>query len=91
MSKIVQCAKLGKAAEGLDSAPYPGELGDRILASISKEAWALWMARQTMLINEHHLKVRDRRAREFLAGQMEAFLFEDGGEAPEGYVPPDSE
>ncbi len=88
MSQLVQCVKLGKQAQGLDSAPYPGVLGQRILASISKEAWALWMTRQTMLINEHHLKVRDRRARDYLAKQMELFLFGDGGEAPQGYVPP---
>ena len=30
MSRTVQCAKLGKEAEGLTFAPYPGELGQRI-------------------------------------------------------------
>ena len=50
MSRTVQCAKLGKQAEGLAFAPYPGELGQRIFDSISQEAWQLWLNHQTMLI-----------------------------------------
>ena len=40
MPRMVQCAYLKREAEGLTYAPYPGELGNRIYASISKEAWA---------------------------------------------------
>ena len=29
MTRIVKCIKLGREAEGLDFAPYPGELGKR--------------------------------------------------------------
>lgn len=47
----VHCVYLGKEAEALTRAPYPGELGQRILESISKEAWQQWLAHQTMLID----------------------------------------
>jgi Bacterial Fe(2+) trafficking len=48
MARMVQCIKLGKEAEGLDFAPYPGELGKRIWDNVSKEAWAAWLKHQTM-------------------------------------------
>ena len=47
MARTVQCIKLGKEAEGLDFAPYPGDLGKRIYENVSKEAWAGWLKHQT--------------------------------------------
>ena len=88
MARIVQCIHLKKEAEGLDFAPYPGELGKRIYQGVSKEAWALWMKHQTMLVNENRLNLADLRARQYLARQMEQFFFGDGAEAVAGYVPP---
>jgi Fe-S cluster biosynthesis and repair protein YggX len=76
---MVQCVKLGKEAEGLDMAPYPGELGQRIFENISKEAWQMWMGQQTILINEHRLNVIDPEHRAFIEQEMEKFLF---GENP---------
>jgi len=88
MSRMVQCAMLGKEAEGLERAPFPGEKGQRIFNTISKEAWQKWMAHQTILINENRLSVIDPKAREYLEQQMEKFLFEGGAETPPGYTPP---
>lgn len=88
MTRQVHCAKLDREAEGLDWAPYPGELGQRIFESISKEAWQQWMGQQTMLINEYRLSTIDPKARKFLEGEMEKFLFGGGSDAPEGYTPP---
>jgi Fe-S cluster biosynthesis and repair protein YggX len=88
MSRTVYCEKLKTEAEGLTFAPYPGELGKRIYDHISKAAWAQWLAHQTMLINENRLSPLDPKARKFLEGEMEKFLFGDGSAAPAGYVPP---
>ena len=88
MARTVQCIHLTKEAEGLDFAPYPGELGKRIYQGVSKEAWALWMKHQTMLVNENRLNLADQRARQYLARQMEQFFFGEGAEAVAGYVPP---
>jgi Fe-S cluster biosynthesis and repair protein YggX len=88
MPRTVNCIHLNKEAEGLDFAPYPGELGRKIYASISKEAWQLWMRHQTMLVNENRLNLADQRARQYLAKQMELFLFGGDAEKPAGYVPP---
>lgn len=88
MTRMVQCTHLKKEAPGLTYAPYPGELGKRIYDNISAEAFDLWKRHQTMLVNENRLNLADARARQYLARQMEQFLF--GGEAdkPAGYVPP---
>ncbi len=87
MSRMVQCVKLKKEAEGLDTPPYPGELGKKIFENVSKEAWQMWMAQQTMLINENRLNVINPEHRKFLEGEMEKFFFGEGSAAPEGYTP----
>ena len=88
MARTVHCTLLKKDADGLDFAPYPGELGKRIYAGVSKEAWALWLKHQTMLVNENRLNLADQRARQYLARQMERFFFGEGADQPTGYVPP---
>lgn len=88
MGRTVQCAKLGREAEGLDFPPWPGDLGKRIYESISKEAWQLWVQHQTMIINEYRLNAMDPKARELITTEMEKFLFGEGSQKPEGYVPP---
>lgn len=87
MSRMIYCAKLKQQAEGLDFAPYPGALGEKIYASISKTAWQQWLGHQTMLINEYRLSLIDPKAREFLAIEMDKFLFGDGSDKPSGYKP----
>ncbi|NDG35367.1 MAG: oxidative damage protection protein, partial [Betaproteobacteria bacterium] len=48
--RTVHCIKLNKEAEGLDFPPYPGDLGQKIYQSVSKEAWQGWVKHQTMLV-----------------------------------------
>ena len=88
MARLVHCIKLGREAEGLDRPPYPGALGQRIYAQVSKEAWAAWLKHQTMLVNENRLNLADLQARQYLARQMENHFFGDGAETPAGYIPP---
>jgi Fe-S cluster biosynthesis and repair protein YggX len=85
---MVNCAKLGKEAEGLKVPPYPGELGKKIYLSISNEAWQMWLKHQTMLINEYRLSVADPKTRKMLEAEMEKFLFGDGSEPPKDFVAP---
>lgn len=88
MSRMIQCIKLKKEAQGLDFPPYPGEVGTKIWHSISKEAWQQWVDIQTRLVNENRLNLADARARKYLKEQMEQFLFEDRDIEAQGYVPP---
>lgn len=88
MTRMVQCTKLKREAEGLDYPPYPGDLGVRIWREISKQAWADWIDIQTRLVNENRLNLADARARKYLAQQMESYLFEGRDIEAQGYVPP---
>ena len=89
MPRNVQCVVLGREAPGMDYVPYPGELGKRIYENISKEAWARWVQHQTTLINEYRLTPIEPKARKFLEGEMEKFLFGGGSEKPQEYVEPE--
>lgn len=90
MSRMVQCVKLGREAEGLERLTYPGALGQRIFDQVSKEAWQGWIKFQTMLVNENRLNLADAAARKFLVTQMENYFFGAGTQMPEGYTPPKS-
>jgi Fe-S cluster biosynthesis and repair protein YggX len=80
---------LKQPAEGLDYAPYPGELGRRIFDNVSKQGWQQWLKHQTMLLNEYRLSPIEPKARKFLVAEMEKFFFGTGSEKPAEFVPPD--
>jgi Fe-S cluster biosynthesis and repair protein YggX len=89
MINKVHCVVLGRESEALERAPWPGELGPRILRAVSREGWQQWLAKQTILMNEGRLSPMNPEHRAYLETQMEAFFFGDGGEDPEGWVPPE--
>lgn len=73
--RIVQCAKLGKEAPGLDAPPFDGELGQEIYEKISAEAWAMWKDDMMIkVINEYRLNLVEPEQYEVLLQQMRAFL-----------------
>lgn len=90
MTRMVNCIKLGREAEGMERPPVPGALGQRIFENVSKEAWQQWVKYQTMLINENRLNLMDAKARKYLAEQMERHFFGEGADQVEGFVPPPS-
>lgn len=87
MSRIIFCHYLQKDAEGLDFQLYPGEVGKRIFDQISKEAWQLWMKKQTMFINENKLNMMNAEHRKRIEAEMQAFLFEGKDVVIEGFTP----
>ena len=90
MTRMVQCVKLNKEAEGLEYMPYPGELGQKIYDNVSQEGWQMWVGHQTMLMNEYRLTPVDPKARKFLEEEMEKFFFGDGSEKPKEFVDPNA-
>ena len=86
MSKVY-CVKLNKELEGLERAPYPGELGNKILDSVSKDAWRMWLDHQTMLINENNLNLFEESSQSYLKEQMEKYFFSDNDlDQIKGYI-----
>lgn len=77
MPEIV-CTRCGKTNPAFERAPFPGAIGQRIVAEICQDCWGLWLKQQTMLINHYGLNVMDPQARTFLKTNMEAFLFKAG-------------
>jgi len=100
-AKTVMCAKLQKELPGIDDTTPEGqqalkmatlfggpELRDKVAASVSLEAWALWKDHMLMVMNEFRLDPTSDEANAVLAEQMQQFFFGDAGEVP-GYVPPE--
>lgn len=86
-SRTVFCAKLKKDLPGLDEAPWPGELGQRIYNEVSADAWKLWEDRMKMILNEYRLMPWQREAQELVARHMEEFFFGEGSALPPEYRP----
>ncbi|MGB0751167.1 MAG: oxidative damage protection protein, partial [Gammaproteobacteria bacterium] len=62
MTHNVNCVVLKAQSEGLDEPPHPGELGQRIYDSVSKEGWRQWLERLQTIINENGLNTGDAAA-----------------------------
>jgi Fe-S cluster biosynthesis and repair protein YggX len=85
--RIVFCVKLQRELPGLDKPPFPGPLGQRIYEQISKQAYDMWEAQRTLIINHYNLNMADPESRKILREQMEDFFFGDDAKMPEGWVP----
>ena len=86
--RTVTCVKFQKDMPGLDSPPWPGELGQRIYENVSLEAWKMWEERMKMILNEYRLMPWQKDAQDLMARYMEEFFFGTVAAAPPpGYVP----
>jgi Fe-S cluster biosynthesis and repair protein YggX len=88
MAHMVFCVRNKKEMEGLDEPPFDSEFGQKIYKNVSKAAWAEWVDRQKMLLNEYRLQPWTPQAQQFLVEQMEEFFFGAGSALPSEYVPP---
>lgn len=90
MARMINCVILKREAEGLDTPPHPGSLGQRVYENVSKEGWGKWLERLTMIINENALSTADKSSIELLEKHMVGFLFGEGdqGALPQGFQPP---
>ena len=87
MARMVQCVVLKREAEGLDTPPHPGELGQRIFDNVSAEGWTKWLERLTTIMNENGLSTADPRSLQVIETHMRGFFFEEGdaGQLPPGF------
>ena len=85
--RTVKCVKFQKVLPGLDSPPWPGEVGQRIYDNVSAQAWTLWIEHSKKIVNEYRLDLTQKKAHDVLKEQCEAFLCGDGGIVPPDYVP----
>jgi Fe-S cluster biosynthesis and repair protein YggX len=87
---MVQCVVLKREAEGLDTLPHSGELGQRVYEHVSKEGWQEWLQRLQMIINENQLNTADPMSIELIEKHMLGFFFDEGdfGGLPQGFRAP---
>ena len=87
--RLVECVVLNQSAEGLESPPYPGALGNRIFENVSKDGWQQWLERLVLIINENQLTTADPDSLNFIEQHMLGFLFGEGdlGDLPQGFTP----
>jgi len=85
MSRMVQCVKLGREAEGLEKPPLKGELGKRVFDSVSKEAW---LEHSKMLINEFRLDLMSESGQRIWMAELEKYFFGEGAQLPPDFVAP---
>src|SRR6266568_3480611 len=87
MARMVQCVKLGRELPGLAKPPFPGELGKRIYEHVSQQAYDMWPAQSTLIINHYGLNMAEPESRKILREQMEEFFFGKDSQMPEGWTP----
>jgi Fe-S cluster biosynthesis and repair protein YggX len=85
--RTVFCAKFQREMPGLDKAPWPGALGQRIYEHVSAEAWRQWEERMKMILNEYRLLPWQKEAQDLVARHMEEFFFGAAASPPPGYTP----
>jgi len=88
MTRMVQCAKLGKELPGVAYKPFDNALGQRIYDNVSQEAWMMWVEHSKMIVNEYRLDLTSKKAHEVLLEQCEQFFFGEGAAPPPEYQAP---
>lgn len=84
--RTVFCVKLKKELPGLDEAPWPGELGQRIYDHVSADAWSMWEDRMRMILNEYRMMPWQKEAQDLMARLMEEFFFGEEPAPPPDFV-----
>ena len=83
----VFCVKLHQELPGLDEPPFDTDLGNRVYAQVSRQAWQMWTERCKMLLNEYRLNPARKEDQEAIVRQMEQYFFGEGAALPKEYVP----
>ena len=70
----VSCTRCGSVSAGLERAPLPGDVGQRVLASTCRVCWDEWLKAQVIVINENKLSPADPEHYKTLVREMSTFL-----------------
>ncbi len=71
----INCTRCGQTREAMPFRPFPTDLGRRVFDEICGTCWGEWLQQQQALINHYGINLRDPKAKEFLYGNLEQFLF----------------
>ena len=82
MARTVHCVKLDKDLDGMEKAPFRGELGQRLFDTVSAQAWKSWLEHSKMLINEYRLDLTSESGQRLWMTECEKFFYGEGSAAP---------
>ncbi len=86
--RIVHCRLLKKDLPGLERPPYKNDLGQKIYAEISKEAWQKWLTDSVKYINTYRVDLASTDGQKFMLKQCAVYFgFEEGDLANTAFVP----
>jgi Fe-S cluster biosynthesis and repair protein YggX/cytochrome c-type biogenesis protein CcmH/NrfG len=71
------CRRCGGAGPQLVKAPFKGELGETVAATVCQSCWTQWVGQGTKVINELRLPMYDPKAQEMYDTHMKEFLLID--------------
>jgi Fe-S cluster biosynthesis and repair protein YggX len=77
----VTCVRCRQTREAQAFAPFPNELGSRLVREICAVCWGEWLKFQQQLINHYALNLREPKSRQYLLDQMDQFLFTSAPQA----------
>jgi Fe-S cluster biosynthesis and repair protein YggX len=86
--RIVHCRKLGKDLPGLARPPFKNELGQKIFAEVSKEAWDMWLKDSVKYVNTYRIDTTSAEGQKFWFKQCAIYFgYEEGDMAQTAFVP----
>jgi Fe-S cluster biosynthesis and repair protein YggX len=89
--RIVHCRLLKKDLPGLDRPPYKNELGQRLFAEVSKEAWQQWLKDSVKFINTYRVDLASPEGQKFMLKQCAIYFgYEEGEMAQTAFTPGDA-
>lgn len=87
MARMVKCIKIGETLPAMDYPPFGGELGQRIWAEVSEEAWNGFLEHFKRIMNENRLEGGTELATRIFMEQAEAYFYGGDVQQAQGYVP----
>ncbi len=70
----VNCVRCHQDKPALEAPPYPGDLGEEIVAKTCNDCWNEWLQAEIIVINEFRLNFMEPRANEILVRHLREFL-----------------
>jgi Fe-S cluster biosynthesis and repair protein YggX len=86
--RIVHCRLLKQDLPGLDRPPYRNELGQRLFAEVSKDAWDKWLKESVKFINTYRVDLASSEGQKFMLKQCAVYFgYEEGELAQTAWTP----
>jgi Fe-S cluster biosynthesis and repair protein YggX len=87
--RIVHCRMHKKDLPGLSRPPYKNELGQKIFAEVSQDAWGQWLKDSVKLINTYRVDLAAPEGQKFMLDQCAIYFgFQEGEVAGTAWTPP---